>query len=103
MRKAQGLSLNFVIVGIIALVVLVVIILIFTGGFGNFRRGTSQTAYNSYKVDCEKTAEGKWIFNNTKTIDCKNDIRAPAIPIVEVPKDHPDQSRGKFATCCVTR
>ncbi len=32
MKKAQGLSMNYVIVGIIALVVLVVIILIFTTG-----------------------------------------------------------------------
>ena len=32
MKKAQGLSLGYVIVGIIAVVVLVIIILIFTGG-----------------------------------------------------------------------
>ncbi len=35
MKKAQGLSLGYVVVGIIAVVVLVVIILIFTGGMNN--------------------------------------------------------------------
>lgn len=35
-KKAQGLSINTIIVAIIALAVLVVLIVIFTGGIGNF-------------------------------------------------------------------
>ena len=34
-RKAQGLSLNTIIIAIIVLVVLVIVVMIFTGYFGN--------------------------------------------------------------------
>jgi len=47
MKKAQGLSLNYVIVGIIALVVLVVIIIIFVTGMrepSEFARGSPEYA-----------------------------------------------------------
>jgi hypothetical protein len=37
MKKAQGLSLNAIIVAILVLLVLVVLSLIFTGKLGNFR------------------------------------------------------------------
>lgn len=45
-KKAQGLSLNTIIIAIIVLVVLVVIIMVFTGAFG----GTIVPGIN----DCEK-------------------------------------------------
>lgn len=38
-KKAQGLSLNTIIIAIIVLVVLVVIIMVFTGGIGGFTKG----------------------------------------------------------------
>ncbi len=43
MKKAQGLSLNYVVVGVIGLVVLVVIILIFTSGMKNVKNTTGTT------------------------------------------------------------
>ena len=37
-RKGQGLSLNFIIIGIIALLVVVIVVAVFTGFFGSFGR-----------------------------------------------------------------
>lgn len=55
MRKAQGLSLNYVVVGIIAVVVLVVIIMIFTGGM----QPVGEEAENIMNKTCE-TMGGTW-------------------------------------------
>lgn len=41
-RKAQGLSLNVIIIAALALIVLVVLIMIFTGRIGLFDRGVQQ-------------------------------------------------------------
>ena len=49
-RKAQGLSINTIIIVALALVVLVALIAIFTGKLGNFGKGT---------MDCEKTYNGR--------------------------------------------
>ncbi|HDP74094.1 MAG TPA: hypothetical protein ENN46_04045 [Candidatus Woesearchaeota archaeon] len=54
MKKAQGLSLNFVIVGIIALVVLVVVILIFTGGVTPVDKESSDMLLASFTNQCEQ-------------------------------------------------
>jgi len=59
MRKAQGLSMNYVIVGIIALVVLVVIIIIFVTGMrepSEFARGSPEYA----AANACDTAGGVW-------------------------------------------
>jgi uncharacterized membrane protein YqiK len=58
MKKAQGLSLNFVIVGIIALVVLVVIILIFTGGLTPVDKDSEELLYNQHMATCEREFQG---------------------------------------------
>ena len=99
MRKAQGLSLNFVIVGIIALVVLVVIILVFTGGLGNFGGGTSEVRYNNLKQECDDKG-GEWqIGDNPDCTGLKDHYREPGIPTVTVPRGLPEE--GKKAICCV--
>lgn len=41
MRKAQGLSLNVIIIAVLALIVLVILIVIFSGKMGSFREGVS--------------------------------------------------------------
>ncbi len=41
MKKAQGLSLNVIIIAAIALIVLVLLIVIFSGKIGQFRTGVS--------------------------------------------------------------
>ena len=51
-KKAQGLSINVIIIVAIALIVLVVLIAIFTGRLGNFVTGVDQT------VDCESNCNG---------------------------------------------
>ncbi len=59
MKKGQGLSLGYVVVGIIAVVVLVVIILIFTGGLGSVKETQEEVIKNCpyewlSKEDCEE-------------------------------------------------
>lgn len=51
MKKAQGLSLNVVIIAVLALIVLVLLIMIFSGKLGQFRTGVS-----SCSGHCERTA-----------------------------------------------
>ncbi len=57
-RKAQGLSINTIIIAIICLIVLVVIIAIFTGRMGSFSKGVEETATceNSCMALGDKTA-----------------------------------------------
>ena len=55
MKKGQGLSLGYVVVGIIAVVVLIVIILIFTGGI----QPLNEKAENITSQTCEDM-DGKW-------------------------------------------
>ena len=43
MRKAQGISINAIIIAAIALAVLVVLFAIFTGRIGGFSKGVSET------------------------------------------------------------
>ncbi|MDK2850006.1 MAG: hypothetical protein PWP03_173 [Candidatus Woesearchaeota archaeon] len=62
-KKAQGLSLNYVVVGVIALVVLLVIILIFTSGISPFHK----TTLNLSNQKCEDI--GHW--ENSKE-SCKD-------------------------------
>lgn len=52
-KKAQGISLNMVIVAVIALVVLIVLILIFSGRMNVFGRGTSETTAQYTANKCE--------------------------------------------------
>ena len=60
MKKAQGLSLGYVVVGIIAVVVLVVIILIFTGGMRNITNNTD----NIVDQKCESNPLCRWTLKS---------------------------------------
>ena len=42
-KKAQGISINVIIIAAIALIVLVVLVAVFTGRFGMFAGGVSKT------------------------------------------------------------
>ena len=76
-KKAQGMSLNTVIIAIIVLVVLVVLVMIFTGYFGKiFTPSVSSCATQggscvASAADCKgafNEQEGKYVV----TKDCKN-------------------------------
>ena len=73
MAKAQGLSLNTIIIAVLVLVVLVILILIFSGKMGGFRRGinscdgycaetSSSCGENEnpiYLINCDDDGDGK--------------------------------------------
>ena len=69
-KKAQGMSLNVIIVAVIALIILIVLVLIFTGKLKLFGAQTSQTsaAYTSDK--CEMPGLNNRC--NTGPDDCKS-------------------------------
>ena len=71
MKKAQGLSLNVIIIAVIALVILVVLILSFTGKWKIFGKTTTACASKGsgafYKDKCP---DGHLIDRNT---DCASD------------------------------
>ena len=76
-KKAQGMSLNTVIIAIIVLVVLVVLVMIFTGYFGKIFTpsvsscGTQGGECELVKTDCKGAfaeQEGKYVV----TKDCKD-------------------------------
>jgi hypothetical protein len=74
-KKAQGLSLNTIIVAIIVLIVLVVIIMLFTGYFGSkFTPGV--TSCGAQGGTCILTADCKSAFGAGRTIsssDCQTE------------------------------
>ena len=51
-KKAQGMSVNVIIIVAIALIVLVVLVAIFTGRLGSFTKGVDETA------NCKATCTG---------------------------------------------
>ena len=57
MKKAQGLSLNTIVIAAIALIVLVVLVLIFTGNMGSFGIGVKSCEGKS--GTCESGADAK--------------------------------------------
>jgi|WetSurMetagenome_2_1015567.scaffolds.fasta_scaffold371392_2 hypothetical protein len=68
-KKAQGMSLNTIIIAIIVLIVLVVLILLFTGNLRVFGKGTAT---------CE--SRGGTCFSGSNGVDCislvnKDDIQ----------------------------
>ena len=72
-KKAQGLSLNTIIIAVIVLIVLVILILIFSGKIGGFRRGinacdgTCESSSSDcgddknpiYLINCDDDGDGK--------------------------------------------
>jgi len=49
-KKAQGMSINTVIIAAIALIVLVVLVAIFTGRIGMFSKGIGETSANCQEL-----------------------------------------------------
>ncbi len=88
-KKAEGLSLNYVIIGIISLVVLVVIILIFTSGITPFHK----TTMNITNQKCEQI--GHWEDSPDK---CKNDEEPLTSGFLDALEP---QNMGKV--CCVKK
>ena len=54
MKKAQGISINVIVVAAIALIVMVVLVIIFTGRVGKFGKTTSETEQNVEDQICLK-------------------------------------------------
>lgn len=69
-KKAQGLSLNTIIIAIIVLIVLVVIILVFTGAIG--------TIINPGIADC-KTKPNQDCFSSTCSLGDAKNYPAPGV------------------------
>ena len=89
-KKAQGLSLNTIIIAIIVLVVLVVLVMIFTGYFGRvFTPSVSSCSTQGGTCVKEKTncvgafdgQEGKYVI----TKDCKDTDQKDEAGVIENP------------------
>ena len=89
-KKAQGLSINVIIIAAIALIILVVLIAIFTGRLGSFSAGVSQT------VTCENSCKAFGMDDgDAGKSSCEQD-RANRF----VPGDYADVDLG---CCCVPK
>ena len=82
MKKAQGLSLGYVVVGIIAVVVLVVIILIFTGGI----QPLNETADNITGQTCEGQWREKCLDNEKQLLGSFSDLEVGKVCCVKATK-----------------
>jgi uncharacterized membrane protein YqiK len=69
-KKAQGLSVNVIIIAAIALIILVVLVAVFTGRFGLFTQGVKES------TKCEQAC--KAIGKVEGTMD-KHDVVIPGI------------------------
>ncbi len=58
MKKAQGLSLNVIIVAAIALIVLVILVMIFTGKLGGFGEGVEEVSGEAKLLLAKHIAKG---------------------------------------------
>ncbi len=91
-KKAQGISINTIIVAAIALIVLVILIAIFTGRMGIFNKELSDQEQGT--ADCETTLDGEWMLAS----DCNDAGRqAAVVPL----KDSEEMSAGGTKVCCL--
>ena len=88
-KKAQGLSINVIIIVAIALIVLVVLVAIFTGRLGGFVKGVDETA--TCQASC--TAFGMAKGEANSAADC-------AAPKRYASGTYRDVATGKV--CCCT-
>ena len=72
MKKAQGLSLNTIVIAAVALIVLVVLVLIFTGNIGGFGEGVREDAAScvgqtndNNLYACKSECAGDWSLVGT--------------------------------------
>lgn len=63
-KKAQGLSLNVIIIAALALIVLIVLVAIFTGQIGGFGKGTATVKSQAFSCETLCNAQGyaEWDF-----------------------------------------
>lgn len=73
-KKAQGLSLNVIIIAALALIVLVVLVVVFTGRIGLFEKGVSKEA--DTELVKMRITYGNCRPTGTAEIDFKNEFAA---------------------------
>ena len=92
-KKAQGLSINVIIIVAIALIVLVVLIAIFTGRLGSFVGGLESTA--NCASSCKSFGMDKSSINTKDT--CTS---SPTDTRRKVPGRYADIPEGNTFGCC---
>lgn len=91
-RKAQGLSLNVIIIAVIALLVLVVIVWIFSGKSSQFAKGVASCESKGgtcYETETECRAAGPYVGQAPDDVSCDNE------------KSNPPNSPGDGIYCCL--
>jgi len=89
-KKAQGLSLNTIIIAAIGLAVLVILFAVFTGRIGGFNKGldTAQNEFRSCDSVCKTAGYTGGNTLQTNTESCSADTQRVA--------------GGEFGCCCAT-
>lgn len=80
--KAQGMSINVIIIAVLALLVLVVLAFIFTGKIGQFSKTTANCEAISGN-QCEYTCESGYVQDNTR--GCFDDDSEPTGEVCCIP------------------
>lgn len=93
MKKAQGISINVIIVAAIALIVLVVLVAIFTGRLGMFTKVLGGCA----ERDGVCVSYNKAVISAGETCAARTDGRAVSLPGT----DCKTASGSDSATCCI--
>lgn len=89
-RKAQGLSLNIIIMAVIALLVLIVIVFIFTGKTRTFTKGVASCeSKGGVCVASESACSGPVLGYAPDDVSC------------DANKDNPPNSAGDNKICCL--
>lgn len=70
MKKAQGMSLNVVIIAAIALIILVVLVLIFTGKTKFFSKTATDTSAQYTAGVCKNPATNNYCSSDSSGSDC---------------------------------
>jgi len=86
-KKAQGISINVIIIAAIALAVLVVLFAIFTGRIGLFSRGVKETETGAYSCVCSEPGKGR--------------VCAPTQPVGKAAVTIPTQCGGQWTDCAL--
>ena len=92
-KKAQGISINVIIIAAIGLAVLVVLFAIFTGRLNIFSTGISKTA----SCDNACKAQGKAFGTESNDVACRSDTTGTR---TYIPGSYGDVPTGG-ACCCV--
>ena len=79
-KKAQGLSLNMVVIGAIALIILVVILVIFIGGMNPFKKQMKHAPCSQLKNKNKQVSGCSWTDGSTCTSTNQEDYTAYVTP-----------------------